>query len=324
LRYLEKNGRVFFTFHPEAQYETSLAELIDGQPIPFPSVDFQKNFKTLLSIRIDEKNDVLWALDFGFHGYWDAQFFAFRISDGMLVDNFTFPREIVGLGSMMNDFAIHPKLPLIYIAESSLFGKTPALIIYDVEKKEARRVLENHVSVTAKPYDLTVEYAKRDMVVLGVFGIRPGVDSIALDSSGEKLYFASVSDTQMFRIDTSYLNNPKLSSEILESKVEVYSNKTESDGIIADSSYVYITDPAHSAILRLKISENKEERTLETIFKEGPLLRWPDGMSFGPKDSIYFSCSSLENVILRTSSHIKSNAPYQIFKFSNGDIPSSK
>ena len=31
------NGRIFFTFHPEARPEsTKLAELIDGKPVPYP------------------------------------------------------------------------------------------------------------------------------------------------------------------------------------------------------------------------------------------------------------------------------------------------
>src|SRR5882724_8650453 len=40
---VSSTGRVFITFHPEGRPEgMKMAELVDGQPVPFPDADFQK------------------------------------------------------------------------------------------------------------------------------------------------------------------------------------------------------------------------------------------------------------------------------------------
>jgi len=113
----------------------------------------------------------------------------------------------------------------------------------------------------------------------------------------------------------------KLSEAQLEKKVEVYANKTMSDGIIMDDSYIYLTDMEHSALLRLRVSEIQEERTLETLFKNETLLRWPDGLSFGPSASMYLTCSSIQDLvdpvtIFKSGTYIRSRSPFHIFKFS--------
>ena len=65
-----------------------------------------------------------------------------------------------------------------------------------------------------------------------------------------------------------------------------------SDGISMDlEDNVYISDPEHSAILRLD-----PQRRLHTLVKD-PQLRWPDGFSFGPDGWLYVTCSSLHQVI---------------------------
>ena len=73
------------------------------------------------------------------------------------------------------------------------------------------------------------------MLMFGVFAIRPGVDSIALDKRNKWLYFAPVTDDQLHRIRISDLNNPALSEDDLASRVESFGAKTMSDGITIDN-----------------------------------------------------------------------------------------
>lgn len=65
------------------------------------------------------------------------------------------------------------------------------------------------------------------MVILGVFTIRPNVDSITLSRDGKWLYYASVNDYQLYRIFTEDLLNPSLSPEVLGSRVQPFCNKTQ-------------------------------------------------------------------------------------------------
>src|SRR5262245_61835068 len=80
-------GRIFFTFLPQAKPAIKVAELVDGHVVPFPDEAFQKRhlgglgFDTVLSIRIDRQNR-LWALDYGAHGTHDPYLFAFDLTTG--------------------------------------------------------------------------------------------------------------------------------------------------------------------------------------------------------------------------------------------------
>jgi sugar lactone lactonase YvrE len=310
------SGRIFFSFHPEAMPEIKVAELINGKPIPYPSLEFQKKqsgspfFDTVLSLRIDRQNR-LWTLDFAFHGVGQPRLLAFDLNTNTVVHQYDFPTEIAGLGSMLNDFQIDERGEKIYIAEASIFKLTPAIIVYDLNLKRARRLLENHPSVQAERFIPIVQ--GREMQVWGIFAIRPGVDSIALDKRGEWLYYAPVTNRNIYRIRTSDLNNESLTSADLASRVEVYAPKTMSDGITIDlEDNIYISDLEHSAVLQLGT-----DRKLKTLLKDDR-LRWPDGFSFGPDNWLYLTCSSLHHVIFKSESHIRSQAPYQIFRFKPG------
>ena len=147
------------------------------------------------------------------------------------------------------------------------------------------------------------------MLIFGVFAIRPGVDSIALDRRNEWLYFAPVTDDQLHRIRVSDLNNQQLSEDELASRVEAFGAKTMSDGITIDNeNRIYLSDIEHSAIVRMN-----SRGELTTLIKDTK-LRWPDGFSFGPDNELYVTASALQYVIAKPASYIQENGPYQIFK----------
>ena len=313
---VSKTGRVFFTFHPEGSPPIRLAEWVGGKAVAYPNADFQKNsaalhFQTPLAVRIDRQGR-LWVLDYGSYGITgQPRILAFDLATNELVDRYDFPSGAAGMLSMLNDFQVDPAGRKIYIAETSLFARRPAIIVYDVENRTARRVLERHPSVMPKNY--LINAAGRDMTIFGLVTLKIGVDSIALDRQGEWLYYAPVSDDRMYRITTRDLNDESLSADALGAKVEIWGRKTLSDGITTDvDGNVYISDMEHSAVLQLR-----PDHKLVTLLKD-PRLRWPDGFSFGPDGWLYVTCSSLHHVILEPSSEVRANAPYQIFRFKPG------
>jgi sugar lactone lactonase YvrE len=307
-------GRVFVSLHPEARPRHKVVELVDGTMKPWPSEAFQdgsdpRAFHDVLSLRIDRQQR-LWVLDTGLHGIHPGRLLAFAL-DGKLVHEFEFPRAIAGYGSHLNDFQVSPDGKFVYIAEASFFAKTPALIVYDVAAKSARRVLELHPSVTAEKYTPVVQ--GRRMVALGLVSIRPGVDSIALDHQGEWLYFAPVTNLHLYRARTADLRNEKLAASELAGKVETFAEKTMSDGITIDADgTLYLTDPEHSAIVLLR-----QDKTLQTLVKAN-ILRWPDGFSWGPDGWLYVTCSALHQIIGRPPWTFDDHAPYQVYRFKPG------
>lgn len=306
------SGRVFVSLHPEARPTTKIVELVQGQMQPFPDAAFQSQFVDVLGVRLDAQNR-FWTLDNGGHGIDNARLIAFNIDTRKIEQDYTFPREIAGLGSHLNDFNVSADGKTLYIADASIFGKHPALIVYDVASQSARRLLADHASVTAD--DAIPVVQGRRMMVLGLFGIRPGVDSIALSRDGTWLYYAPVNKNKLYRIATAHLLDASLSPAQLAGQVEPYADKTMSDGITTDAEgNVYLTDPEHSAIVRLT-----PERKLETLLKT-ERLRWPDGFSFGSDGWLYVSCSSLQHVIGQAPASIAAHAPYQVFRFKPGPV----
>jgi sugar lactone lactonase YvrE len=307
------NGEVFFTFHPEAKPSINVAKLINGQAQAFPSIAWQPGgneplaFNEVLSIRLD-KAQRLWVLDNGKHGLDKIRLLAFDIISGEMLKNFTFARTEFSLGSHANDFQISNDGRFIIISDASLLAKRPALVIYDVENESARRLLEQHESVLAGHFEPVVQ--GREMTLFGAFTVNPGVDGLVLDHQNEYLYYASISADQLYRIPYSALIDNTLTAVQLAAKVEAMGEKTMTDGMAMDAAgNVYLSDLENSAIVRRLPSGE-----LETLFKSVS-IRWPDGFSNGPKGKLYFTCSSLHQVIGMSADSIAEKGPYQIYRF---------
>ena len=307
---VSRTGRVFFSFHPGGDPPIAVAELVGGKPFPYPDQAFQARYQSVLALRIDGQGR-LWALDYAHYGWGQPRLLAFDLDSGALVHEYDFPSEVAGLLSMVNDFQVDPAGEKIYIAESNPIRQKPALIVYDIASQTSRRLLERHASVRAKDYVL--ETPDRRMLVFGLFPLRIGVDSIALDKRGEWLYYGPVSGDRLHRIATRDLNDTALDDDALGARVEDFGPKPLSDGLSMDvEDNVYLTDPEHGAILALG-----PDRSLRTLVKD-PRLRWPDGLSFGPDGWLYVTCSALQHVLFVRTAHMRAHAPYQIFRFKPG------
>lgn len=302
---VSNTGRIFFTLHPEGRPSFNVAELVDGKAIEIkPNNDI--NLRTVLSMRIDRQNR-LWLLDYADHGSASPQIVAIDLVTMKVVHHYEFSSDIAGLGSHLNDFQVSQDGSRIYIANASILGLAPSIIVYNTLSKTARQVLVDHDSVNPDFYVPNVEGEK--MLMFGIFAIRPGVDSIALDRQGEWLYFAPVTDEYLHRIRVTDLENIALNHTQLTEKVERFGKKTMSDGITTDNAgNIYLSDMEHSAIVRMKL-----DGSLETLIKD-PKLRWPDGFSFGPKGWLYVTSSALQYVIGKTDAYIAEHGPYQIYR----------
>lgn len=308
---VNRDGRLFFTAHPEARPPgNKLLEYVDGAAVPYPSVSLQTDlFDTVLGVAIDRFNR-LWTIDHGYHGLRAARIIAIDLETSEVVHDRTFDKSVAPAGSFLQDLQVSADGRTVVIADASILGKSPAIIVYDLEKDEARRVLESHESVSAEHY--VIRTGDREMKFLGgIVALRGGIDGIALGP--DWLYFGALNGSGLHRVRLEDLRNKHLSHEELANQVERFSDKPLSDGLSIDiDENVYVTDIEHNAVFVVS-----PERELETLIRSES-VRWPDALSFGPDGYLYLADSALPDVILQSREHIKAAGPYRIFRFSPG------
>jgi sugar lactone lactonase YvrE len=306
-------GRVFFTVHPEARPEgPRLLEWREGRAEPFPAADIQAGvLESPLGIAIDRQGR-LWVIDPANHGLGRPRVVAIDLASGLVVHEHVFPRQIAPRGSFLQDLQVDPAGRFVYIADTSFWRKSPALIVYDTATRRSRRLLEDHPSVRAQNW--LIRTPIREMrFVGGLVPMKPGLDGIALDPTGQWLNFGAMAHDTLYRIATSALLDAQLTPDELAGRVETLGRKPLSDGLSADlAGNVYITDVEHGAVLRMAPGGQ-----LTTIVRS-PRIRWADALSFGPNGWLYLADSALPEVILKSRAHIEGHGPYHVYRFRPG------
>jgi len=304
-------GQIFFTVHPESRPRgNKLLQFVAGASVPFPDVESQQRlFDTVLGISID-RQDRLWTIDHGNHGMRTARLLAFDLASGAIVHDQRFDAGIAPPGSYLQDLQVSLDGRTVIIADASFWRKSPALIVYDVATASARRVLENHVSVSAENFRIR-NHGNEMTFAGGLVTLKGGVDGIALDR--EWLYFGAISGSGLFRIPLSDLRNPGAPDAQLAARVERYADKPLSDGMSIDTSgNVYVTDVEHGAVFR--VATDRAPHTLLSSQR----VRWADALCFGPDGWLYIADSALHDVVLQPHAHISALGPYKIFRVQTG------
>ncbi|MDH3620163.1 MAG: major royal jelly family protein [Gammaproteobacteria bacterium] len=308
---VNRDGRIFFTVHPESRPTgNKLLEYVRGAAIPYPSGAEQSAlFDTVLGVAIDRFNR-LWTIDHGNHGTRPARVIGIDLNTNVVIREQYLSPEIAPLGSFLQDLQVSADGRTIIIADASFWRKSPAIIVYDIETGDARRVLESHESVSAENY--MIRNGDREMEFLGgVVSLRGGIDGIALGP--EWLYYGALSGSGLYRVQLRDLRNEKLPPGQLGNRVERFSDKPLSDGFSVDvEGNVYITDIEHSSVFVVG-----PDQDLKTLL-QSTTMRWPDGLSFGPEGYLYIADSALSELILQSREHIEANGPYRIFRFRPG------
>lgn len=306
-------GRIFFTVHPEARADgPRLLEWRNGRAEPYPSADAQSDIlATPLGVVIDRQNR-LWVIDPAQHGFGRPRILAIDLATDRIVHEHVFPRSIAPRGSFLQDLQVDSTGRMVFIADASFWRKSPAVIVYDSATRKSRRVLEKHRSTRAQ--DWIIKTATREMRFFGgVVPMKLGLDGIALDPTGQWLYYGAMTHDTLFRIPTSALLNDELSANALADRIEAIGKKPLSDGLSADlAGNVYITDVERGAVLRMA-----PDGELSTIVRS-PRIRWADGLSYGPGGWLYLSDSALPEVLLKTRGHIRDHGPYRVYRFQPG------
>ena len=302
-------GRFFFTVHPESRPQGNrLLEVVAGAAVPYPSGAVQTHlFDTVLGLTVDRQNR-LWTIDHGNHGFGTVRLLAFDLESGDVVHDHAFSTEIAPAGSFLQDLRVTKDGRSIFVADASVWRKSPALVVYEVESGTARRVLESHPSVSAE--DFIIRNHVREMRFAGgIVNLKTGVDGITLDQDDDWLYYAAISNSTLYRAPVQALLDPALTEHELADRVEQFSSKPLSDGLEADpSGNIYITDVEYGSVF---VAERDRLRTLI----RSPRVRWADSLALGPDGWLYLADSAIPEQVLKSKDYIESRGPYFVFRF---------
>ncbi len=303
------DGRVFYTIHPESRPTgPKLLEWTDGVPRAYPSEAAQAQLETPLGVVVDRQNR-LWVIDHGNHGTGAAKLVAYDLETGALAHEHVFDSAVAQLGSFLQDLQVDSAGKHVFIADVSFFRKNPALVVYDVEQRRARRVLNGHPSVS--PQDWLIRAQTKDMEFFGgLLVLKPGVDGIAIDRSDQWLYYGAMAHDTLYRVRVEDLLDASLREAALGAKVRAVGRKPLNDGLSTDlEGNVLITDVEHGAVLRMTPTGD-----LTTLIRTDR-IRWADALSYGPDGWLYVADSAIPDQMLRSKAHIQASAPYFIFRF---------
>lgn len=183
-------------------------------------------------------------------------------------------------------------------------------------------------------------------------GLKIHADSIALDRTGSTLYFGALTGAKLYAISTSHLlfavdkmaqiradeqhgvavdvkGRKDLEMKVIEALHEVSSEKPVTDGLSSDANgYLWATAVEQWA-LALLVPENlvpgwhegvnSNRKRVVKVVQSQSLLRWPDGLSFGP-DGLYVTCSALHYSLLLKTTNISAHGPFHILRLSTKNL----
>ena len=313
---VSKRNRVFVCFPRWGNaVPVSAGELLpDGSVTPFPDKKWNEwiqgsaltgeEFICVQSVYCDSTG-ALWILDPA------APRFQGPVTDGpkLVKVNLasgraekTYPlASVAPKDSYLNDVRVDTKRQIAYMTDSGL----GAIVVLDLRTGNARRLLDKSETTKAENIWITIDGKRwgvqRDGSVRKIHS-----DGIALDKTGDYLYFQALTGKTLYRVATKDLRNEKLSAADLHKKVEKFAASCVADGIeFGGDGKLYITSLEDNSIKRLDVKDPK--KALETVIQDKQLI-WPDSLAMRGDGYIYVTCSQI-------NLGPKPPTPYKVFRF---------
>ncbi|GAM08513.1 major royal jelly protein [Geobacter sp. OR-1] len=305
---ISREGRKFVSFPRwNESVVMSVGEILaDGSIIPYPDSEWNRWFGSeprnrlvcAQSVYVDDAN-FLWILDSAnprFQGVISggAKLLKVDLRNNKVMQTIRFGAPVIHENSYLNDIRIDTRSGHAFISDSG----SPGLIVVNLATGLAWRVLDNDISTTAEDIELSINGMK--WLLPDGETPRVHIDGIAIDPSGEYLYFKALTGRTLYRIKLLWLLDENIAARELPKKVENLGQTVASDGLEFDrSARLYFTAIEDSAIKR-----RLPDGTLETVTKDNR-LQWPDSMALAPDGSFYVTTSRI---------HL-GEGPYKIFRF---------
>ncbi|WP_277978923.1 SMP-30/gluconolactonase/LRE family protein [Sphingomonas phyllosphaerae] len=197
-----------------------------------------------------------------------------------------FDEIVAPQGSYLNDVRFSPDGHHAYLTDAGAKG---ALVVVDLQTGKARRVLDGHPS-TQPEKDVVVKTDGRELRRPDGRWVEFAADSIALSPDGRTLFWKALTGRTLYRISTEALNDPRLSKDTLEARVQSAGVTEPTDGLWIDRrGRMYLSAIERDAV------HVRDGDSVATLVQD-KRLRWPDTFSEGPDGTIYVTSSRIQDM----------------------------
>jgi len=318
-------NRLFVSFPYHKPFLYALTEIVNGQRIPYPDVEWNKHipnepdthFVNVQDLYTDDQN-FLWVLDsapatgasLAGGGSSTGKFKLVKIdlTDNKVKRIYNFD-DLPKDKSALNDVRVDNSRHLAYLSDPGL----KAIVVLDLITGKSRIVLQNDRSTIVQP-GFVLHLDGKDVVDITGKPFVSNVNGIALTYSNKYFYFRAINQTKLYRIQTDYLADSTLSAADLSSKVEMVAETGVCHGMKADSKgNIYLSDSPDHAIQYVS-----PDGKVHVLVKDERII-WPDSMGIGNDGYLYFSCSQMNRLPVYNNGQDKTAYPYRVFKVKLAD-----
>jgi len=313
-------GRIFLTFPKKKNdqnysYNYGLAELVNGQRIPYPNARWNQWDSTQAATRfvnvqaaVVDADDNLWVLDPSNPDDQAPVIAGIKLLKINLTTNkieraYRFedlPRERTGL----NDVRLDTRRQLAYLSDPVL----AAIVVLDLRTGKSRLVLQGDKSTAAEP-GFVLRLDGKEVKDKTGKPFSSNVNGIALTHDFKYFYFRAINQTKLYRIETQYLADSTLAPAALASHVETIGETGVSHGMLADEAgNIYLSDSPNYAIRRVTPAGR-----FETLLHD-PRLSWPDTFALGPDGYLYLTATQINRAPKWNGGQSKVDFPFRLYR----------
>jgi sugar lactone lactonase YvrE len=354
------DGRIFVNFPRWGDdVPFTVAELKDGNPVAFPSAEFNQydpnhvaeRLVSVQSVVVDPANR-LWILDTGSLHLGPAvpggpKLVGVDLKTNQVFKTISFPSDVALPTTYLNDVRFDLRKGaggIAYITDSGAEGPN-GIVVADLESGRSWRRLTGHPSVKATP-----QFAPRiegDPLVMQPLMNRPvpgtatymtmGSDGIALSADGTRLFYTPLASHHLYSVSTDALVNEQTpDADVQKTIVDHGDRGYASDGLACDSSgRLYLTDYEHNAIHRRPtdstgmVTSNREGRAngvgagrvVDEVIAQDSRMIWPDTMSVAADGYLYFTANQLDRQKQFNEGKDLRQKPYYLFRVKIDAMP---
>lgn len=319
---VSSDNRLFVSFPKREPYIVGLAEIVNGERVPYPIKEWNRKegsedniFVNVQDIYVDT-DDQLWVLDskpasknsvFGKDGSEENagkfKLLQIDLASNQVKQVYHF-EDLEKDKSGLNDVRVDTEKRLAYLSDPG----QAAIVVLDLTTGKTRTVLQNQPMTLAVP-NFSLSYEGREMAAKEGNIFKSNVNGVALTKDNKYFYFRPINGLHLYRIATEHLANPELDDDALAELVEDMGETVVCHGMAADvTGNIYFTSSIDYSIKYLT-----PDGKLKTLVTDSRLI-WPDSIGIGSDGYLYVSAAQVNRLPQWNDGVDKTTHPYRVYR----------